>query len=711
MWLKLTRHDGSILLIISTLVLQLFLFGPMQVLLNNIGEFSVRFPAAFLFCLVLSLGLIAATWMVVRILKIPVLPAILTFVSVVAFLESRFFLSFAQHQPFNGQLIDWQSIQGLSHVEIGVIAALGLLFLVIHKQLKWLSAISLFILIFVAGGFFFLLSWNTDVVFDSRQAETTESRYYDRFYRLSGERNVIHIVLDQTQGAMLHEILDSDPGHYAEVFDGFTFFTQAMGRYGGTYPSVLYYMAGEAPDPEFDLTLKQAYSWDYIEKTLQERSIVSVLSDNGFNTFGFQFHPGIFCKGPFTACTGTHDEVFAGVPVNNRDRRFRRTVLSLFDVAFFQMSPVVLRRQIFDDGNWFFRKLENNKVSHSGILDLFIRNVRVTDGPASYNYFHHAGAHAPVLFDEDCRFIGLQDTTRESQLAQLNCSLSQIEDLIGVLKDKKIYDQTLIVINGDHGTAWLPPGYPASAGTRIPESLVGSASVLLLVKPPASQGALGFSDKQVTIGDIPATIAGLLGLDHQFDGIPVFDKQFPRLRERDYFTYDEAASVHKLQALPNLQRYRVTGDVFDEKNWQLPSAEANSDAMSELRMDDPEFSEYAEGFSHLEQHAMPVRWVDGKQARVVLEPPGTASMVLVFECYVPENITGQSIKITINGRVVGSLNEEQLKANRHVIPIPDDMPVNDWMDIRFDMGRSLQSGEDVRELSVLFWYVGLQPVG
>ena len=80
---------------------------------------------------------------------------------------------------------------------------------------------------------------------------------------------------------MLHEILSSDIEHYAEVFDGFTLFTQATGRFKSTYPSVLYYMTGEAPEPEHDLVLNQPFTWKYVEETLEESSIVRVLADSG----------------------------------------------------------------------------------------------------------------------------------------------------------------------------------------------------------------------------------------------------------------------------------------------------------------------------------------------------------------------------------------------------------------------------------------------
>jgi hypothetical protein len=707
----LNKKDGSIILIVSALVLQVFFFAPLQVLLKNFGEFSVVFLGVFLVFLAMSVALIVVAYLLLRVLKFPFLAAILTFLSTVVFLESRFLLSLAQHQPFDGKSIDWQAIQWLSHIELGVIAAVGIGFMVLYKQTRFFSMLSLFILIFVAGGFASTLFWNTAVVLDERQVETTESRYFDQFQLLSSQRNVIHIVPDQTQGAMVHDILTSDDGHYSEVFDGFTFFTQATGQYQGTYPSVLYYMTGEAPEPEADLTLSQPYTWDYIAETLEQHSIVSVLSDNGFNTFGFQFHPGLFCKGPYTACIGTHDEVFAGVAVNSSERRFKLTIMKALDIALFQSTPIVLRQQVYDDGKWFVRKLDRSVPTHSGILETFSKNLRVVDGPDSYNYFHHAGAHAPLLFDKDCQYVGVQEINRENQQGQVRCTLSQLENMIRALKKEGVYDQTMIVINGDHGTPWLPPSYPGNSGLRISETMIGMSSTLLMIKPPQSTGPLVYSEKAVTIGDIPHTIAGVLGIDNDFSGIQMFSDQPAAGRERHYFSYDDSAKAHDLQALPNMTRYRIQGDVFDENDWVLPNNSMSSNSFSQIRMDDPEFSSHAEGFSILELHSVPSRWVDGKQARVFLEAPGEGSMALVFDCFVPAGIDAQWIEVSVAGRLIGRLEEEVLQKARHVMPLPDDIPRTELIEIQFKMGKSRQFGEDLRQLSVMFSYIGLEPAG
>ncbi len=720
---------ASVILIVSAFVLQIFFFAPVQVLAQNFGEFSVLFTDVLLSLLLISVILVVFLVFALEKLKLPILFSTLTFLSVIGFLESRVLLTFAGHNPFDGKLNDWNALQWLSYLEIGIFLVLGVLFVGIRKRTEILSVVSLFILVFLTAAFIHTIYVNYGSLKPDPRVNPRVSTYLDQFYKLSTNRNVIHIVPDQAQGAMLHEILNSDIEHYSQVFDGFTFFTQAVGRYIGTYPSVVYYMTGEAPEADIDIVKSQPFTRDYIGEALEDQSIVTLLAENGFSTFGFQFHPGIYCKGPYTACTGTHDEVFAGIAANSPKRKLALTVLTAVDLGLFQMTPVIARQRIHNDGRWLVRRLLTGEVSHSGILDVFVEKMRAGANPDSYNYFHHAGAHAPLLFDRNCEYIGPQTVDFKNEGEQVRCTLIQFEKMIHALKKAGVYDQTMIVINGDHGTPWLPSSFSSQSGEIVPGSIMGMASVFLMVKPPGARGPMGFSDQAVTMGDIPATIAGTFGLDHNFPGIQMLSDGAVSEQERYYFTYDSSSAAHNFQTLDNLTRYRIRGDVFNERDWVLPGQEeaagSGSDTKvvplvseqeslirrkypSQLKMDYPGFEAISQGFSWLEQHSVPVRWVDGTTARVLLSPPGQDSISLVFNSYVLPSLNDQRVEISINGRVIAELGEEALKKNRHVVPVPDDLLPAEEFNIAFEMARTISTAQDPRLLSVLFSYIGLE---
>lgn len=229
----------------------------------------------------------------------------------------------------------------------------------------------------------------------------------------------------------------------------------------------------------------------------------------------------------------------------------------------------------------------------------------------------------------------------------------------------------------------------------------------MLIKPPAAHGPLAFSAKPVTIGDIPATIAGAFGLDNTFKGIQMYMDEPKADRERHFYTYESASKTHSLQALPDMRRFRIRGDLFDETDWVLPVAASTGNYPSQLRMDHTDFGRYTNGFSWLELHDIPVRWVNGKHARVLLSPPAKGPLALVFECFVPSFIEGQWIEISAGDKVIAKLDARELETKRHTITLPDDVSQADVIEIEFKMGKAASTDNDRRKLSVLFRYIGL----
>ena len=389
------RVDWRAIAIVSAFVLQVCFFTPLQIFLNNVSEFSADFAQLLLLFLLVSSGLIAVLYLAAGKLSSQIFLAAVTFLSVVAFIESRIFFGLAGHQPFDGDMIDWEPLSALSYVELAAILALALLFAAFRRRQELFCSVSLFILLFHGFGFLHATITRWDGIQQSARSVQDASAYFSDFYRLSKERNVIHIVADATQGFLVHEILTSDLDRYSEVFDGFTLFSHAAGRYPTTFPSVSYYMTGRAPDPAQDVVPSQPYTWDYIHTTLREHSIVNTLAKNDFKTFGFQYGGGLYCGGMYTACTS--GGIFDGLPVQSgRTATNARSFLELLDIALFRVAPLAIRPYIYNDQQWFLRRRASETRDYSGILDQFIEKMITDDRPGSYNYFHHPGGHPPI---------------------------------------------------------------------------------------------------------------------------------------------------------------------------------------------------------------------------------------------------------------------------------------------------------------------------
>ena len=61
----------------------------------------------------------------------------------------------------------------------------------------------------------------------------------------------------------------------------------------------------------------------------------------------------------------------------------------------------------------------------------------------------------------------------------------------------------------------------------------------------------------------------------------------------------------------------------------------------------------------------------------------------MFDTYVPPWITGQSMEVSVNNRIVAKLGEQELAGSkRHVIPLPHDLPRRKVNVIEFAMGKT-----------------------
>jgi len=687
------------LVIAAAFVLPIVVMAPLGVFLENTGEFSASLASVAASLVLLSVPLLAVLFLAGIVLPRVVLPVVAA-LAVIAFLESTLFFPLAAHRPFAGTPIDWSQWRVLPFAELAMVATVAGLAVRWRHRVDVLATVSAIVLVVRTLGLGAAWVMNRTAV-AAHTARVADS-YFAQFPRLSRQRNVIHLVPDATQGAMVHDLIRSDFARYSQVFDGFTLFTQAMGRYPTTYPSVSYLMTGRAPSPKRDYTASQPFRGSDIRGVLRSHSIVAALGGKGFRTYGYQCSE-VYCAEVYTACTS--GDVFDGRTIEPSGTN--AAVRRLIDVALFQVTPIPVRKHVYDEGNWLLRNRGRPNRTYSAILDEF-RSRITTDAPAgTYNYFHMAGAHVPLQFDEHCRYVGEQPITAANQRRQVTCTLAQVERLIESLKQAGVYDQTMIVVNSDHGTPGLPPALGAAAGPTF-DQLMGLASALLLIKPMQARGPLTVSTLEASIGDIHATIADALSIRHDSPGRPLF-RSDRSPRDREFLTYDEGDRVSGLQALPNLRRYRVRGDLFDVRSWRRPERPDDGSTPSALWVDDEAFERLAAGFGVLEVQGKPGRWVVGRHARVSLAFPASRKVRFVLESFVPPSIAGQSVEVAVNGRPIGTLDERALAGSRHVMAIPSDVPRRKVNTIDLNVGRTVTPPGDSRALAMVVAYVGLEP--
>ena len=170
-----------------------------------------------------------------------------------------------------------------------------------------------------------------------------------------------------------------------------------------------------------------------------------------------------------------------------------------WDISLFRSVPQFLKPPIYNDQKWLLSRATVDDVRegfsyfrHTRIINQLMASMTANEAEPSYKLLHVKQTHRPMVVNPQCEYAGgtLPDT-RKTLAVQTACTLETVMDLLNRLKELDLYDQSLIVIHGDHG-GWVPTlrdgrHVPMGDG-EAPEFAVSLASALLMVKPPGATG-------------------------------------------------------------------------------------------------------------------------------------------------------------------------------------------------------------------------------
>jgi len=149
---------------------------------------------------------------------------------------------------------------------------------------------------------------------------------------------------------------------------------------------------------------------------------------------------------------------------------------------------------------------------------------------------------------------------------QLECAMMLVEEFIDKLKSLDRYDDSLIIIHGDHGSSFagqLLENQGSSFVTNMDSAddspfdssiamhkltvLESKARALLMIKPFFRRGDMEVSSAPTQLLDIFPTIMGQLGIDNlkDIEGVDIFSKK--ELKNRQRYFYYMSPSRHETQ--------------------------------------------------------------------------------------------------------------------------------------------------------------------
>jgi len=381
-----------------------------------------------------------------------------------------------------------------------------------------------------------------------------------KLYDFSSDKNVIIIILDTYQSDVFQEIINENE-KYKDMFDGFTYYRNSVGGFPTTYPSISLILSGKYYDNSVPIQ-------DFIKNTTLENSLPVVLKQNGFET-------SISTAALTTIYTS--DKVFDDIssqPVSTNIRFTQDTSLDdasfLTELTLFRHIPQPLKM------GFFLKPLvpDNGEMNPDIILyNRFKTNITLGSSKPTFKVFHLHGVHYPLTLNENLEYQELP-SDRSGYKSTAKADLIITGALITSLKNPGIYNNSLIIIMGDHGAHMNPVmdlNNSVKSNSRysssVSEVIIGAGIPLILIKPFNSTGNFSISDVPVASEDIPKTIADSVGIANNYPGESILYNNISNERMRSFYNYNWMNEDWDKQYLPTMTEYQINGFSWDAASW------------------------------------------------------------------------------------------------------------------------------------------------
>jgi len=355
-----------------------------------------------------------------------------------------------------------------------------------------------------------------------------ETLTIDRINEVSVAKNAVIIALDRLD----QEFVEAIEPEFFDPLDGFTRFDDFIHWYAGTFPSVPAFLTGIGFQYDMPRDEYFSYAWENAAfmHALKERGIdVRLYMDRGFSF--------------------NYVRQLAGIPSNTFEGELginkRIALVKLLKLSGYRYAPMPLKPAFWFSPNEFIDTLELTDKTFPYITDdfryydsLVTERLHVSDEWGSLMYIHLQGSHLPFVMDEN-----IQKVPESDVISQTKGAFRIVFEYLNQLKELGLYEDTLIIIMGDHGN-------------YLGDEITRPAHTALFVKPAGSAGSSQtLSHAPVSPDQLHATIMYSLFGDTGGFGDTFFD-------------INEGDDIVRHIAI-NRVRYEIRGDGRDFVNWRV----------------------------------------------------------------------------------------------------------------------------------------------
>jgi hypothetical protein len=564
---RLTQFAPAAMLTI--LLLNIFIFSPLNIYLTNTGQFTAPLASVLQTCLIPVLALLLVSYPLVRILSARYASrtaAVFAVLSILIWFQGNGLLW--DYGILNGQGIIWNDLAWRGWIDSPLWIAALLVTVTYHAKIGPLiikGAVFVFVLQLITGCYMGIQKRNLLSGQVNDDSLVTLARIFD----FSPDKNILHIVVDGFQSDVFDELMkiSAPDGGYPESFQGFRFYKETLGVFPYTIFAVPAFLSGNMYDNEVDKDT-------YVENVLRGQTIISAAKDAGFEidvASGGDYIGNKYVNLPLDHRYNLDNIASAGAGLKD-------AALAM-DLGLFRVLPHYLKPLVYNEQKWLLSKYVFSEAfynfsyfSHTYFLNKFTQGMGVHRERPVYKYIHVMNTHNPMVVDAECRYNGNPvNMDRITLTQQSRCTMDTLARLFNRMQELRIYDNTLIIIHGDHG-GWVPnyrqgPAIRFKSGHAAPEWMTALASPLLAIKKPGDNSPYRDTDVPASLLDIPATVADIMGWNTHFNSMSLEKLQPGAVRERYFRFYYWQRDAWEAEYPGPIQEFSVAGSHY-ETSWK-----------------------------------------------------------------------------------------------------------------------------------------------
>lgn len=607
----------------------------------------------------------------------------LTLATLIIFVESNILI--VGYPSFDGETVEWEKYDRKYVEEIIVfIVMLGMLIITRADFVQYCSRIGVGLVVIQAIFILLLLPYmnglSIDVLFEGKFIDEAVEREV-----LSKNKNIIILIIDTLQSQPAFTTLERDE-LLRKGFAGFTQYINASTEYPYTNLSVPAILTGK---PYLN---DQKYKTYLLDSYLGEESIL-------YNAMKAGYYVELTRWGIATPIP------YDGSLYSNRAEK------SSFSYA--DIKPYVLTGLYSILPHWGRVKIHQYLSSEllSGTIDSnysFHKRARIAKpqliDQKVLKLIHLKGLHVPLnryesqgALDNNKETIA---TNRENYLSLTKSMFEDIRSYFGQLKQSGVYDNSTIMVLGDHGSGLqrisfdVPQHWVESGELTIRGALQLTAMPAVFVKMAGDSGDLKNNNNPLVLRDLNCTINTLVKEDRTEppNNLCTSDSEqrkyyFPRNADLDFFGYFKDIKIAD-----------IAGPVYLESSWKFSPGvltrkglfnrefvTLNADGVVKFGIDGnaETFQQYGwgdpqEGFT----------WTSGSRSSLELHVGNLKGNTLVLKAslvpfLVPNKLESQKVDIFAGGLRIDSWNVS--RPGDYQITIPNSRIDNGVLRIVFDL--------------------------